>query len=130
MNALLAVLIAGVLAFIIWQYGLRLIYAYRITDKAIEIRLLNIATIKKISFADIIEVWPATFWDLMPFSNAKALGVVRWGNRLLGNIVILRLKHHMFNYVALTPDDRDAFVKILADQQANKNIVIHQDAKF
>ncbi|HUB66464.1 MAG TPA: hypothetical protein VL981_03145 [Candidatus Methylacidiphilales bacterium] len=128
MNAILAILIASTFAFTIWQYGLRLFYGYRITKSAIEIRALGILTIKKFRLDDILEIWLATFMDLVPFCNPKALGVFRWGNRLFGDILILRLKHHMFNYVSLTPDNTEQFLKEITDKQPN--IIIHLTDKW
>ena len=119
------------LLFIMLQYAGRLFYGYRATESGIEIKLFHFLVIKKFDFTNIAEIWPVTFWDLIPFYNLRAIAVARWGNRVFSNGIVLRIKKGILNnYVAISPNNRDQFLDSVRAKEEAKNIIFHNDGRF
>lgn len=92
------------------QLGLRFIYGYSIEEHSLNIKLFRTFSIYKIPFRDIIDIRRAKFSDLTPLKNLRSLFILRLGNRIWGNEVIITRKS-LSKQVVITPDDAEAFVR-------------------
>jgi hypothetical protein len=94
------------LSVLVGQFVLRFIYSYDIKGGAIRILLFSAIPIIRIPISQVVEVTrPPTgeFW-LNPFH------ALRFGNRLIGNAVLIRKKRGLIKSIIITPDNPDRFI--------------------
>jgi hypothetical protein len=89
------------------QYGLRLLYNYRISDDCVQVVLFNLVPLRRVPFSNIAEIKKVTRGEVSwnPFS------VELWGNRLFGQVVLIRKKRGLVRAMLITPDNADSFVQ-------------------
>jgi hypothetical protein len=98
------ILVAGglVLVFLLGQFLLRFIYSYDIKGGAIRILLFYAIPMIRIPISQVVKVTrPSTveLW-LNPFC------AVGFGNRLIGNAVLVQKKRGLIKSIIITPNDR------------------------
>jgi len=89
-----------------YQWCGRLVLTYDLTDRGIDIVALRVVAVMRIPYRDIESIQAVSFRDslrLDPF-------VLRIGNRLVGETVVVSRKSGWFRRVLITPDDPSAFV--------------------
>lgn len=92
--------------FLVFQFGRRLVYDYRITDGGIDIVLFRALPIWRIPFDDIEPVRIASWKEL----NLRGFTTLRLGNRFTSRYVVIK-KRGWFRTVAITPADAEKFVR-------------------
>jgi hypothetical protein len=103
-NLLVGVVGAVLSIFLVFQFGRRLIYDYRITDGGIDIVLLRALPIWRIPFDDIESVRIASWKELnLGFTT------LRLGNRFTSRYLVIKKRRGWFRYVAITPVDAEKF---------------------
>jgi hypothetical protein len=88
------------------QFVLRFVYSYDIKGGAIRILLFSVIPIIRIPISQVVQVTrPPTdqLW-LNPFY------AFRFGNRLIGNAVLVKKKRGLIKSIIITPDDPDRFI--------------------
>jgi hypothetical protein len=105
-NPLVGVIGAFLSIFLVFQFGRRLVYDYRITDGGIDIVLLRALPIWRIPFDDIEPVRIASWKELnLDFTT------LRLGNRFTSRYVVIKKSSGWFRYVAITPVDAERFAR-------------------
>ncbi len=94
--------VAVVLLF--YQFGLRYVLTYRLTDKAVQAVLFRVIPVSSTRYEDVEEIRHVSFWEALLYAHAwKA------SNKLLtGPIVLIHRRRHL--PVLITPDEADEFV--------------------
>lgn len=100
--AIICLLIATIL---LAQFTLRYIYNYQISDTGIEIVLFSRVPVKKIYFSNIEEIRKLSFKETLLLFSA-----LRFGNRVYGDIVLIRQRKGLVKTILITPDNADRFV--------------------
>jgi len=105
-NLLVGVIGAVLGIFLVFQFGRRLVYDYRITDGRIDVVLLRALPIWRIPFDDIESVRIASWKELnLGFTT------LRLGNRFTSRYVVIKKSSGWFRYVAITPVDAEKFAR-------------------
>jgi hypothetical protein len=104
-GGILVVVLAG-LAF--GQYGLRYVYGYRIANGRVEIVLFRIVPIRWVSLKNIKEVRAigSNDWGALGPWDAE-----RWGNRIVGPMVLIERREGISKKLLITPDNPDEFIR-------------------
>lgn len=90
--------------FLVFQFGRRLIYDYRITDGGIDIVLFRALPIWRIPFDDIESVRIASWKELnLGFTT------LHLGNRFTSRYLLIKKRGGWFRHVAITPVDAEKF---------------------
>jgi hypothetical protein len=101
---------------LLWQFGLRLLYSYRVNSRGIEIMLFSLIPVARFTLRRVLSarclsregrfaLWNPFF--LNPFTT------LRLGNRLFGPVVLVERAPGLIRTILLTPDDPDSFVREL-----------------
>jgi len=85
----------------------RYLYNYRIANESIQIVIFKVIPVRRLLFNNISEIRKISRKEISwnPFESEK------WGNRLFGDIVLVRKKSGLIKSLLITPDDADAFIK-------------------
>ena len=107
---LVTVIIAAVVFFLYDRFG-RYLLQYRLEATGIRVTFLGPFGGSRIPFANIAEVreFPAIGWNLL--RSARPIIACRWGNRIFGRGVLIRLRTGFIKSILITPDDPDAFIE-------------------
>jgi hypothetical protein len=94
------------LSVLVGQFVLRFIYSYDIKGGAIRVLLFSAIPIIRIPISQVVEVTllPRGEFRLNPFY------ALRFGNRLIGNAVLVRKKQGLIRSIIITPDYPDRFI--------------------
>jgi hypothetical protein len=103
-NLLVGVVGAVLSIFLVFQFGPRLIYDYRITDCGIDIVLFHGLPIWRIPFDDIESVRIASWKELN-----LGFTILRLGNRFTSRYLAIKKRGGWFRTVAITPADAEKF---------------------
>ena len=102
----LLIVVLGVAAF-----GLKYIFDYRLTERGLYVVILRLVPVKILPLSRIAGVergpFDRSFWSTGMFTN------VRLGNRLRGEMVLVKAKNLPVTGVVVTPGDPDAFERDL-----------------
>jgi hypothetical protein len=85
--------------------GLRFLYDYRIRDGRIDILLFRRLPIYRVPIAEIASI-AKTRWRQLRIDG----GVLRFGNRLFGDCVLIAKRKGQFRRLVIPPADADAFI--------------------
>jgi hypothetical protein len=98
---------AGIaLVLLFGQYGLRLIYGYKLTSDGIWIVLFNLVPVYKIPFKNVTNIHKCSFLEVGPHK----ITLLRLGNRLWGNFVLIK-KSGVVRSIVITPNNAEEFVE-------------------
>jgi hypothetical protein len=113
-NLLIAVLGAAVVLFaVVW--GLRFVYGYRVENHAVEIVLFHALPVYRVPVDDI-ELIQKVSWSELGAGGS----ILRLGNRLAGQCVLIQRRGGRFQRIVITPDDADGFIsQVAANQQGH-----------
>lgn len=94
-----------IVLYVVAQFGLRLIYDYRLTGDSLEILLFRVFPVYRVPFKEIESVY-MTSW------NQAKLGfsTLRLGNRFARRFVVIRRKSGSLRVLVITPDRPEEFV--------------------
>lgn len=95
---------------LLFQYGGRYVYNYKIRERSIEIKLFGKIPLKRILFNNIAEIRRTSYRETSPFKIAEMFSTLRFGNRIWGEIVLVRQKKGFIKIVLITPDNADVFI--------------------
>ena len=111
-NLILIILFVSLIACVVllFQYAGRYVYNYEIKETGVEIVLFGKIPLKRMDFNNIVEIRKTTYKETMPFKNAEMFSTLRFGNRIWGDIVLVRLKKGFVKAVLITPDNADRFI--------------------
>ncbi len=105
----------------LYKFGLSHLYDYRVGQDGVEfifLTFLQVFTVKFASIESAREIRLFTSIDNKPSSIFTCLVI---GNRLAAGLVVLKMKAGPFQYIALTPADRETFVQEVAGHLSTKN---------
>lgn len=103
--SIIAFLLLLLFAVMFFQYTGRYLYNYVIKDTGIVIALFGKIPLKHMNFNNIAEIRKTSYKET--FSMVSAL---RFGNRIWGDIVLVRQKKGIIKTVLITPDNADKFI--------------------
>jgi hypothetical protein len=107
------------IAFCYQRYG-RLFITYRLTERGLEICLLNLIVLFRVKKSDIAGVDEVSFFD----SSGHYFRTLRFGNRLWGRCVRVRKVSGIVRNVIITPNNPREFAgKIRAIALVSKNCI-------
>jgi hypothetical protein len=92
---------------IVFQYTARYVYNYRVNDSGIKIVVLGTLPIIRMPFSDIIEIRKISLKEAL---LANEFSTLRFGNRILGDIVLIRKSKGLFKTIIITPDNSEMFI--------------------
>lgn len=95
---------------LLFQYAGHYAYNYKIREAGIEIALFGKIPLKRILFCNIAEIKKISYKETLPFKSAEMFSALRFGNRILGEIVLVRQKKGITKIVLLTPDNANIFI--------------------
>ena len=95
---------------LLFQYAGRYAYNYKIREAGIEIALFGKIPMKRIHFNNIVEIRKTSFKETLPFKSAEMFSALRFGNRIWGEIVLVRQKEGITKIVLISPDNADGFI--------------------
>lgn len=84
---------------------------YGLSPDGLQIRLLGIRIID-VQFDDIAEVRRVSFRESLPL-NLEMFTAIRFGNRVWGDIVLVKRKRGFFRRYLISPDDADDFIETI-----------------
>jgi len=90
-----------------FQYIGRFIYSYRTNGSGIKVVLFGFITTLSIEYADIVEIRKISFREACFGTGFLTL---RYGNRLWGDIVLIRKSRGFFHSIVITPDNTEEFI--------------------
>lgn len=102
---IIAFILLLLFAIVFFQYTARYVYNYVINDTGIVIVLFGKIPLKRMDFNNIAEIRKTSYKET--FSMVSAL---RFGNRIWGDIVLVRQKKGIIKTVLITPDNADKFI--------------------
>ena len=113
MWGMIVALLGFILTITVVVYGYqrigRLVITYKIGKDDVTIALLNRIPVVRIPLSNIVEVEEVSFSR----TNDPYFRTLRFGNRMLGNYVKIRIKSGVFLSLIVTPDDPPEFVRNL-----------------
>jgi hypothetical protein len=90
-------------------FGLRVLYGYRVENRAVEIVLLHVLPVYRLPIDDIELIQKVSWSDL-----GIGGGTLRLGNRFAGQCVLIQKRNGWFRRIVITPDDADGFISQVA----------------
>jgi len=86
-------------------FGLRVIYGYRVRNRAIEITLFHVLPVYRLPIDNIEQIQKASWYEL-------GIGgcTLRLGNRITGQGVLIKKRKGWFRRVVISPNDPDKFI--------------------
>ncbi len=94
----------------------RYFFNYRIVKDSIQFVLFGKIPMIHIQLADIAEMRKVSFMEATFQKGIEGLFVLRCGNRLWGQIVLIRRKKGIFKRVLITPDNADEFISKIRER--------------
>jgi len=88
----------------------RWIYNYRIRDGQVQVVLFNKVPIRRVDICDIDDIRVASKKYLFFSSDPAELFAERWGNRMRGNVVVIKKSKGFTRAIMITPEDPEKFV--------------------
>ncbi|MGA2256897.1 MAG: hypothetical protein ABSG53_19775 [Thermoguttaceae bacterium] len=112
---LVTVIIAVIVFFLYDRFG-RYLLQYRLEATGIRVTFLGPFGGSRIPFANIAEVRevPGIGWNLLP--SARPVVACRWGNRIFGRGVLIRLRTGFIKSILITPDNPDYFIEFVRER--------------
>lgn len=103
---LIAVIGFLLVLYVVAQYGLRLLYSYRLTPDSLEILLFRALPVYRLPFKEIESAYTASW------SEAKlGFSALRLGNRFARRYVVIKKKGGLLRVLVITPVKADEFAK-------------------
>jgi hypothetical protein len=99
------VVIAYVLLLVVVIYSLRFVYGYRLANRKIEVVLFHVLPVYWVRIEDIETIRKASWSELGVFDT-----ILRMGNRLFGECVLIQKRKGVFRRVVITPHNADGFI--------------------
>jgi len=96
---------------LLYQYAMRYVFNYRITNESIKLIVFGVVPLCKIVSRDNIE-----YVKEISYREASGLNMLfatRLGNRLWGRILLIRKKRGIFKNILLSPDSIDEYIDTL-----------------
>ena len=103
------VVLAGVSA-LAFQRLARFVITYRLTDRALSISIFGVAVLR-IAYTDIVEVRRVGALESLVPSTAT-----RFGNRIFGEILLIRKSRGLIRKIMVTPDEPTAFARGISER--------------
>ena len=94
----------------------RYFYNYRIGRSGIDFLILGAFSSMRIGFRNIAEIKVASFEDLLFPWKLGTFFAVSAGNRVFGEIVLIRKRKGFSRVVLITPDNAEDFVRIVRER--------------
>ena len=91
------------------SYCLRFIYDYRLSDHAVEVLLFGLIPVWNLPFEEIQAIRKVS-WRELGIGRSAFRRMLRVGNRLFGQSVLITRKRGWVLHVVVTPKDADGFV--------------------
>jgi len=107
LSGVLTILLVSAL-FVVVLYASRYIFVFRITGSGVDILLLGIIRLMRISFLDIAEVQKVSYKEML--LSRTSFFTLGFRSRL-GKTVLIRKKSGIFRDIAVTPNNPDRFVE-------------------
>jgi hypothetical protein len=116
-------MIAGALLFLVlaavacgaFQLLGRHLLKYRLTDDSVQVLLFGFAPLLSIRYSDIADVRQVSFRETL----RPSLSVLRLGNRIVGNILLIQKKTGIVRTILITPDDAGEYAGTIKEHQAH-----------
>lgn len=108
-------IVVGVLwilfGFIVFHYAARYVYSYKIRESCIEIVLFGKIPLMRLHFNNIVEIKKTSFKEILVVKSVEMFMALRLGNRILGEVVLVRQKKGLIRAIIITPDNADKFIQ-------------------
>jgi hypothetical protein len=95
--------------FLVQYMGLYL-YNYKVRETCIEIALFGKVPLKRMKFNNITEIRKTSFKETLPWKSSEMYFALRFGNRVWGNMVLVRQKKALIKTILISPDNPDRFI--------------------
>ena len=82
---------------LIFQFFLRFVYNFKVTNSGIVFTLFRVLPIWIIPFADIVEIKKVSVKDILKSNDWRVLFSFGFGNRIWGDIVMIKKRKGIFN---------------------------------
>ena|SRR5208282_3433658 len=112
-NIIVALIFLILFATILFQYTARYIYNYRVCNSGIKIVIFGMFPVISINYLDILEIRRITFKEALRLNQ---LSTLRLGNRMWGNIVLIKKSTGFFRTIIITPDNSETFMNDVNQQ--------------
>lgn len=111
----MALIVAAIGTAILCQAVGRYFINYTMNSDGIIIMLLGALPIKHILFRDIIDIQRLSlreaYIETAPWKGVDMYFAQAWGNRVWGDVVLLRKRAKLFSVVLISPDNAEEFVQ-------------------
>lgn len=112
---LLIAVLGAALILIAVIYGLRFGYSYRVENRAVEIVLFHTLPVYRVPVDDIDRIQKAS-WGELGIGDV----ILRLGNRLGGQCVLIQRRTGRFRRIVVTPNDADGFIGQVTTAQGRR----------
>ncbi|MBF0330143.1 MAG: hypothetical protein HQL10_13395 [Nitrospirae bacterium] len=96
---------------LLFQSMARYVYNYKIGKTGIEIALFGKIPLKRIPFDNISEIKKTSYKETFFTKSTEMFLALRFGNRIWGEIVLVRQRKGFIKIVLITPDNADGFIQ-------------------
>ena len=94
----------------------RYVINYRIAKDSIQFVLFGKIPLIQIQLANIAEIRKVSFKEATFQRGIEGILVLRCGNRLWGQIILIRRKKGIFKTILITPDNADEFISKIRER--------------